>query len=518
MKIIQRYWHVLLAVVFAIAVWCFWGLRYASGMVYQEQLQLFLFDEEHFMERLVVPGGIARYISEFLVQFYNILLFGAAIIAGVYVLLQQLTIKTVKKHDVQASWYLLSYIPVVLLWMYMGDINVKLTFVVSVLVAMACMAVYPLGASNVCRYIYVTAVTPILYWIAGPTVMMFSVYVAIREMISNRNFILSAVTFIYSLACILVSASFVPYPLFRLFYGIGYSSIVDQVAIMQYVVMAAFALVPVVIATLPEIKNTKVTRIICGGLLVALISVVAFVVPANYIASTYEVLEYDLLVRQQKWDEIIQKAEKKSPDSPLTVASLNLALAMKGQLNEQRAFKFFQNGWQGAFPVFNKNFESSVMTAEIYYYTGMVNTAQRFDFEAMEAIPDNGKSARVVKRLAETNLINGDYQVSLKYLRLLQKTIFYRNWASQTIALLGDEDAIDEHPVYGYLRKCRLTTDFLFSEQEVDKIMGQLVMKNKQNTVAMQYLLLLPLLEGNQQKYMLYKQVVEEKLKEEEGK
>ena len=41
-------------------------------------------------------------------------------------------------------------------------------------------------------------------------------------------------------------------------------------------------------------------------------------------------------------------------------------------------------------------------------------------FEAMEAIPDYKKSGRAYMRLAETNLINGQYAVAAKYLRALQ--------------------------------------------------------------------------------------------------
>ena len=66
------------------------------------------------------------------------------------------------------------------------------------------------------------------------------------------------------------------------------------------------------------------------------------------------------------------------------------------------------------------------------------------------------------------------------------------------------EKAINAHPLYGTLRKYRVTDDFMFSEQEVDKMMGQLLLHNPENTMAMQYLLFLPRLEGNRQKEMMY--------------
>jgi len=142
----------------------------------------------------------------------------------------------------------------------------------------------------------------------------------------------------------------------------------------------------------------------------------------------------------------------------------------------------------------------------------MVNTAQRLAFEAMEAIPNYNKSARVMKRLAETNLINGQYQVARKYLLMLEKTIFYRPWAQRTLAMLGDENTINAHPLYGTMRQYRLQEDFLFSDRELDKICGRLFMHNQQNRMAVQYLLLLPLLDRDVPRFMSYVQLVQNKI------
>ena len=135
---------------------------------------------------------------------------------------------------------------------------------------------------------------------------------------------------------------------------------------------------------------------------------------------------------------------------------------------------------------------------------GLINTAQRFAFEAMEAIPNYNKNSRVIKRLAETNLINGQYKVAEKYLMMLQKTIYYKKWADKRMEMIHNPKLIDSHPMYSYLRKVRLTDDFLFSDKEIDKIFGQLVMHDKKNVVAMQYLLMYPLLNKDLNTFMQY--------------
>ena len=222
-------------------------------------------------------------------------------------------------------------------------------------------------------------------------------------------------------------------------------------------------------------------------------------------------MEYDYLVRIKDWNGIIAKAEQQTPDKPMSVSATNLALAMTNQLGE-RAFEFYQRGSQGLLPPFERNYATTQLTGEIYFHLGLVNTAQRLAFEAMEAISNYNKSGRALKRLVETNVINGQYKVAEKYIKILEKTIFYRRWAERMRAMLGDEKAINAHPLYDTLRQYRLQEDFLFSDTELDKICGQLFMHNHQNQMAAQYLLMLPILDRDMPRFMQYVQVVQNRI------
>ena len=59
-------------ILFGIAVFLFWLLAYPEALNYQEQNQLWLTTGDYFRERMAVPGGLADYVSEFLVQFYYV--------------------------------------------------------------------------------------------------------------------------------------------------------------------------------------------------------------------------------------------------------------------------------------------------------------------------------------------------------------------------------------------------------------------------------------------------------------
>ena len=490
--------RLLLTLAFGIAVFLFWGFRYPFALTYQEQLQLFLFDGDYFCSRMAEPGGFARYVAEFLVQFYNGVAIGATILALLYMLVQRLTWRLMRLE----SHYALSFIPVVMLWYAMGDESVMLTYVIALVLAMAAAWVWMKWSVNWAQWIkWVVALLliPLMYWLIGPMVLLLTVLM--------MPWVVAVVALIYAVALILLSAHYLPFPMMRVVLGISYYRIPVTLPYLLMAIPVVVGLLAYVVRLLPKAKQwVSIVEV----MLVLIVSVQ--LVDLGYDQKKYELIEYDHMVRVQDWNGIIRKAEKQMPDLPMSVSATNLALGMTNQLGD-RAFDFYQRGTEGLLPKFERNFATTQLTGEIYFWLGLVNTAQRFAFEAMEAIPNYNKSARVVKRLAETNLINGQYDVARKYLQMLEKTVFYRPWALRTMALLGNEKAINAHPIYGTLRQCRLQEDFLFSDRELDKICGQLFMHNPQNQMAAQYLLMVPLLDRDVPKFMQYAQVIQHRIK-----
>jgi hypothetical protein len=376
-----------------------------------------------------------------------------------------------------------------------------LAYVVALIMAMGCiLGLRPLERLNLIgRTIIALVALPLLYWLIGPLALLVAVCMVPTW--------LAGLSVIYVVALVLVSAWLLPYPLVRLAVGIGYYRFPVTVPYLLILIPVLITMMYYGCRHLPKPKQ---------GVKYALILAITALlfVPQHYgfDAKKYELMEYDYLVRIKDWNGIIAKAEQQTPDKPMSVSATNLALAMTNQLGE-RAFEFYQRGSQGLLPPFERNYATTQLTGEIYFHLGLVNTAQRLAFEAMEAISNYNKSGRALKRLVETNVINGQYKVADKYLKMLEKTIFYRRWAERMRAMLGDEKAINAHPLYGTLRQYRLQEDFLFSDTELDKICGQLFMHNHQNQMAAQYLLLLPLLDRDVPRFMQYAQYVQSQVR-----
>ena len=219
---------------------------------------------------------------------------------------------------------------------------------------------------------------------------------------------------------------------------------------------------------------------------------------ANFKAE--KVMQYDFMACHQQWNRILETVNKEKPNNQIGVTVQNLALAMHGQLVNQ-LFNYNQNGIAGLLPDVQSDATSPMPTAEAFYQLGMIYVAQRTVFEAQEAILDFQKSGRCYKRLAQTNLIIGSYDVARKYLMALQKTLFYREWANETLPLLDNEEAIAKHPEYGRLRQCAYDENFFFSDHVTPEMLESLYFSNTDNRLALEYLMAYYVLTGDRENY-----------------
>ena len=198
-------------------------------------------------------------------------------------------------------------------------------------------------------------------------------------------------------------------------------------------------------------------------------------IPKEYKADEQfrEIVTYDYLVRTHKWTSILAYSYKHQPQTMCGIWCTNYALAKRGTLLNDM-FLYKQDGPDGLLmDAVRMDPMTLYSLSDISMDLGMINSAERFAFDAKQRLPRGNKSGRLYKRLAETNLINGHEKVARKYLQILQSTLFYRN--------SGDIDI--EH--YRSIRQ--KSNDEL--AQVKDQMLAQLAKENSHNKLAADYLL-----------------------------
>ena len=207
-------------------------------------------------------------------------------------------------------------------------------------------------------------------------------------------------------------------------------------------------------------------------------------------AEKWELLKQDYLIRNGRWDELLQRAAEHEVHTSFWSNSVNLALAMQGQLAD-RQFDFWQSGEDALLMPMVRDNISNLPTMEAFWHLGMVNSALRYASDLQESILNARKSGRLEKRIVECLLVNGNDTIARKHLALLKKSLFYSSWAFRVE--IGD-----------WKEKCQLRykENFLYSYPEIDKMLGILFQNNTKNKMALEYFLGQLLLKGDAQTFM----------------
>ena len=457
-KVKLRYLDWGLSMLVGIAVFLFWYVAYPHAMSYQEQYQLFLWTGDYFLERLCLPGGLADWLGEFVVQFYYLEWLGALLLALLFVTLQRLTEQLLPQNQGDRPMILdritrpvpliLSLLPVALVLWLMGDINVLLSLPVAVVLALA------LACMRMKKTLSWTdaLILPVAYWLIGPAIC---IYVIIRVIQLGWKH-LWTVGWLLAVQLMVYAWLLPQWPLQQVMAGLNYYRI--------------------------PLHHPQLN---------------------GYDKDMYELIRMDYLVRHERWDDIVKRAGEFQVRTPFWSNCVNLALSQK-RLLADRMFDFWQSGEDALIMPRTRDLTSMLPTAEAFWRLGMVNSAQRYMFDTQESILNGRKSGRCTKRIAECMIVNGHYKTARKQINLLKKSLFYRGWAEEAETLMKDEAAINAHPVYGKLRQLRYKENFLYSYEEIDKMFGLLFMSNTENKMALDYFLGQLLLKGDIKGFQQY--------------
>ena len=377
----SKYWQYLILAVLAVTVFCFWLFLYPFIPVVREMSQLFLWTGDYFLERIVLPGGLAQYLGEMTEQFFINPVNGAIAYAIIFIVTQQLSSQWLRltfPKQKEAYRFVLSLITPAVLWALAMLPQIPLTVTMAIMMVLGAGCVM-MTISHTKRLWALLVTIPVMYWLAGPAAILL-IFCCIRWIPATATLFA---------ACLIGSSYVVPYPLRQVAKGIDYTDNDNRIGFQM---------------------------------------------------STYEEMECDMLFRQGEWQKIISRFQH--PVSPAVRSAVLVAYHKTGQMGRQELMNNLvvpideQDNAPSVFNVgdwrFVVNFgsvSSAFMVSDMAFHLYWTNISQRAAFEAMEYIPNYNKSGRALKRLVETNIIGGHYDVARKYISILEKTTIYRKWA-----------------------------------------------------------------------------------------
>lgn len=447
---IAAFWSVAFCALFAFLHFIF---RY--HFFYIEQSQFFQSTWSYWTGKVSLPGGLASWLSEWLLQFYIVPYAGPAITAGLLVSAGLITDIIIRRIAPRNELFLLPLLPLMLLMFIHFDFNYLLSGTIAFVFLLLFLLFYLFIGTDTYRFLAGWVLTPVLYWLAGPVCVMFAILVAIYELMSR-----TPKRYLALLPCvevILIGLGCVSFSLtgeyrFAFLPDAYYHKGLEPKAVI-YFSWGSLLLVFITAFWVKRWRSQQKLKRRVGESLLQLFllgGLLYWGFPKYSDVKSIKLKELDYYVRMERWDDIIGMCRGKLTNY-LYLCYLNKALAEKGELAD-RMFAFDQRGPQGLIVAWNKAEQCSTILSEIYFTMGHVSQSRQMAFEGFVGSIGGG-SPRLLQRLVQTNLIFGAYPVAEKYIGLLENTFYYKEWATAHRKFLYRDAVVEADPVLGPRRK-----------------------------------------------------------------
>lgn len=392
-------------------------------LLYDEQMQLFLFTSDYFISYFGKPAWLACYTGDFLTQFYYLKGGGAVVLSLVLGLELLLLLGVFSRFGKRDNW-LYAVLPVLMDWYLHTGISYRLSSSIALIIALFVFLLYSFLRNRKLAFFSGLLMTPLLYNLIGGHFITFILLVILYDISKFRY-----LSFPYwlLLAGIGTGLPLLVREYFLLTTGQAYFYPAGSAGLFYPV----FLLSGLLIFYLISLRNNSF-RYQRKELTVLFIMVVLLIVNifANAGYNREKILCLDSETYFGNWEKVSEKAGSYEMKTPLTSYFMNVAWMKQGVLPD-KLMSGYQPFVEGMFiPVGPQSTPLEILfSGEIYFQLGDMNMAQHSTMLAMIFSPQK-RSSRLVKRLTEINLIIGDTAAADKYLRILDKTLFYRRYAS----------------------------------------------------------------------------------------
>jgi hypothetical protein len=193
--------------------------------------------------------------------------------------------------------------------------------------------------------------------------------------------------------------------------------------------------------------------------------------------------ETDYYASHRMWPEVLESASR-YPDDFFIVYEVNKALFHTGRLGYDM-FRYPQHA--DALFLTAKGLEFTYWKKfDLYIDIGLMNLAENALTECLVGL---GERPITLQRLALVNMAKGNIDAAKIYLGAVSKTLFYADWANDYIERLQSDPNLSKDKQIQLLRSVMLGQDYGFFTFSFEKMLLQLLEKNRQNRMAFEYLM-----------------------------
>jgi hypothetical protein len=480
----------------------YWLIIHPEYIQFARQPVFFL-EKGFFLGQLQMPGGIVDYIAAFLTESFQFGMLGAAlltILTVIFYILLKILLRP-------GAWWIAPVIPTILLAAVQTDPNYSIVQTLAFIIAMA--------AFLLCRSILFDK-----KWIGLGLVVLLLAFV---------YFVSPYAMIILTLLCVLYGIFDRNHPLiFRVLFPVAYivaTLIIPWIAQGKIFFMSgsdAFLRhsplwvsdtsdIPALGKVYPEVILALAVLASAGILFYGMHrleekkpslrwNLVQFGVAAVIlVASMWQVVgksEREFLAIRYtahvgQWDQTLSFVNPETRTDLLNLFHIVRAYYHTGGMSEEFLLLKQNGSGQNLFLKSDICYEYPLDYSDFQYELGNINESKHWGFEALTHY---GESEDVLKRLALTHILEGNFAAAQEFLSRLQQNPFSSSWASHYLDCINNpsklRDEYDLQRLHAYMPK----SDFIINENRHEGDLRAMLSLFPRNEMAYQYLLMNDLL------------------------
>ena len=431
----KRYNNTIILLLFAIGCGAFIELNFRYWYASMEQYMMFQTTSRYLMQHLSEPGGMTEYMTEFLSMGFYYPLCAGVTIAAIIALISLCFHRFLKACEVKKGVFV-AIIPSLLLLLFPQE---TIAHFITLTVAVASAAIYTGIKSDKLRWGVGFVLLAASYLLAAPANLILALLIAVYEIIAHRRYSVAVAAAAWSgLLPLLAMNTLYTIPIREAYLSKHMAHPEVAFPTVLYVIGVAYpiwALILYAIRNKQFITSDKLrTRVEYGSIVITILLLI--ILKVDLMKQPYM---YDYYAREGEWEKITQHSQRYGVRDFDALIYTNLASSHLGKMPENFCYTP-QMGLYGLYPRETKYYIQNILSSEVAWQIGHVNTAQRTAFIGTLG-SRRSIQPRLMKRLVETYIVTGEMAVAEKFIKILETYPRHKAWATALRPMLNEDVA-----------------------------------------------------------------------------
>ena len=493
---------------FVLACFAYLYLRIRPLLILEMQPVVFFKTSAFLVDSLKMPGGLTDWFSSLFSIFWINHWVGALFLSLCLLFIVRLTGKWIGSLLENRSVHSFQLIPAGFIVILMGLYNFRPSILLGLIVNLAVLLLFGRFAPKRqgIRAACGLAVSALLYWTTGGAFLTFTVLCGLEDLLLGKRAVSGGILLLVS--GLLPYAAFASVFLVQLSHAYWHNTALEnpgRTAFARYGLHGFYVLMAFIAFTMkfqavrkwfqkmppfPRILKLALGILIaCGG---------TWLLSEKYADDTSRsALQLNRSMRESRWMDVLKTSRNLQILNPLFSYQTNQAL-FQSDLLLDKMFAFPQNlGTLGLLMDYDWCASWAEESGNFYWRLGLLSESMHW---ATEAYEHKGPTPDLLKRLGLIYMLKGANATAKRFFMNLRDVPFHAKSAEFLLRLNENPAELSRNAAYRHVRACMPVEDFISLGVPSSVELEQLVKRNPQNRMALEYQFAYYLLSGDLKK------------------